>query len=95
VGTGEAINEEAATGEWDPYPERASGSLDGDNGHPAALDGDVINHQGKYYTLKVAKLYDLPPQPCPSTSPPWKGRACDWQGDTATANKRLGERHQA
>src|SRR5438477_8768705 len=61
VGTGEAINEEAATGEWAAYPERAERLAEAITVIRKLWTGDVINHQGKYYTLKVAKLYDLPP----------------------------------
>ena len=33
--------------------------------------GDVVSHDGKYFTLERAKLYTRPPddQPCRSTSP--------------------------
>ncbi|MFL5731826.1 MAG: TIGR03557 family F420-dependent LLM class oxidoreductase [Chloroflexia bacterium] len=65
VGTGEAINEEAATGRWDPYPVRAERLVEAILVIRKLWTGDMINHQGRYYTLKTAKLYDLPPVPVP------------------------------
>jgi TAT-translocated FGD2 family F420-dependent dehydrogenase len=65
VGTGEAINEEAATGQWAAYSERAERMVEAVEIIRKLWTGDVINHQGKYYTIKTAKLYDLPPQPVP------------------------------
>jgi TAT-translocated FGD2 family F420-dependent dehydrogenase len=65
VGTGEAINEEAATGEWAGYQERADRMVEAIEIIRKLWSGEVVNHQGKYYTIKTAKLYDLPPQPVP------------------------------
>src|SRR5207247_1347889 len=65
VGTGEAINEEAATGEWAGYAERAERMVEAIGIIRKLWSGEVINHQGQYYTIKTAKLYYLPPQPVP------------------------------
>jgi G6PDH family F420-dependent oxidoreductase len=65
VGTGEAINEEAATGEWGNYTERAERLVEAISLIRKLWTGDIIDHRGKYYTTKAAKLYDLPPEPVP------------------------------
>src|SRR5438067_1441744 len=65
VGTGEAINEEAATGEWAGYAERAERMVEAIGIIRKLWSGEVVNHQGKFYTIKTARLYDLPPQPVP------------------------------
>ena len=65
VGTGEAINEEAATGEWGAYQERAERMVEAIGIIRKLWSGEVVNHQGKYYTIKSARLYDLPTRPVP------------------------------
>jgi len=65
VGTGEAINEQAATGEWGGYAERADRMVEAIEIIRKLWTGEVIDYQGKYYTLVSAKLYDLPSQPVP------------------------------
>jgi TAT-translocated FGD2 family F420-dependent dehydrogenase len=65
VGTGEAINEEAATGEWGPYAERAERMIEAVDLIRKLWTGEIIDHHGKYYKTVAAKLYDLPPEPVP------------------------------
>ena len=65
VCTGEAINEEAATGQWGGYTERAERLVEAVKLICELWTGEVVNFQGKYYTTRSAKLYDVPPQPIP------------------------------
>jgi len=65
VGTGEAINEEAATGQWGNYKERAERLVEAVQLIRELWTGEVVSFQGKYYTTKSTKLYDVPSQPVP------------------------------
>lgn len=65
VGTGEAINEEAATGEWGNYTERADRMVEAIRLIRKLWSGEIVDYSGKYYTTKSAKLYDLPSVPVP------------------------------
>jgi TAT-translocated FGD2 family F420-dependent dehydrogenase len=65
VGTGEAINEEAATGQWAPYKERAGRLIESIQLIRQLWTGEVVNFEGKYYRTKSAKLYDVPRIPVP------------------------------
>jgi F420-dependent hydroxymycolic acid dehydrogenase len=65
VGTGEAINEEAATGQWGGYKERAARLVEAVQLIRELWTGEVVNHEGQYYTTRSAKLYDVPPEPIP------------------------------
>lgn len=64
VGSGEALNEEAATGVWPNWPERWERLAEAIGVIRALWSGQSVAHHGKYYTVE-AKLYDLPPQPIP------------------------------
>jgi coenzyme F420-dependent glucose-6-phosphate dehydrogenase len=65
VGTGEALNEYAATGVWPGYNERRD-QLEESIGLMRALwTGEKITHQGEYYETQQAKLYTRPDEPVP------------------------------
>ncbi|MGA7263077.1 MAG: TIGR03557 family F420-dependent LLM class oxidoreductase [Stellaceae bacterium] len=64
VGSGEALNEEAATGVWPKWPERWERLVEAIGIIRALWNGEQLAHQGKYYNVE-AKLYDPPPQPIP------------------------------
>jgi F420-dependent hydroxymycolic acid dehydrogenase len=64
VGSGEAVNEEAATGLWPKWPERWERLIEAIGIIRALWDGEQVAHHGKYYNIE-AKLYDPPPQPIP------------------------------
>ncbi|MGI8588046.1 MAG: TIGR03557 family F420-dependent LLM class oxidoreductase [Chloroflexia bacterium] len=65
VGTGEALNEQAATGEWGKYQERGDRLVEALEIIRGLWAGGIVNHQGRYYRVESAKLYDTPPQPIP------------------------------
>jgi TAT-translocated FGD2 family F420-dependent dehydrogenase len=64
VGSGEALNEQAATGEWPAWAERWERLVEAIGIIRALWSGKAVDHQGKFYTVK-GKLYDAPPQPIP------------------------------
>lgn len=64
VGSGEALNEEAATGMWPKWPERWDRLIEAIDIIRSLWSGEAVSHKGKYYTVE-AKLYDPPPQPIP------------------------------
>ncbi len=64
VGSGEALNEQAATGEWPKWQERWDRLIEAMDIIRALWTGQPVSHKGKYYSVE-AKLYDPPPQPIP------------------------------
>jgi TAT-translocated FGD2 family F420-dependent dehydrogenase len=64
VGSGEALNEQAATGEWPKWPERWDRLIEAIGIIRELWSGRPVSHKGTYYTVE-AKLYDPPPQPIP------------------------------
>jgi TAT-translocated FGD2 family F420-dependent dehydrogenase len=65
VGTGEALNEVAAGGGWGDYEERAVRLEEAVSIIRQLWSGTMVNHQGQYYQVNNAKLYDVPPMPIP------------------------------
>jgi len=65
VGTGEALNEQAAGGGWGEYAERAERLIEAVQVIRSLWRGEIVNHSGRYYTVQNAKLYDVPDQPVP------------------------------
>jgi TAT-translocated FGD2 family F420-dependent dehydrogenase len=64
VGSGEALNEQAATGEWPKWPERWDRLIEAIGIIRELWAGQQVSHQGKHYTVN-AKLYDPPARPIP------------------------------
>jgi TAT-translocated FGD2 family F420-dependent dehydrogenase len=64
VGSGEALNEQAATGEWPKWPERWDRLIEAIGIIRELWSGRPVSHKGTYYTVE-AKLYDPPPKPIP------------------------------
>lgn len=64
VGSGEALNEQAATGEWPDWEGRWERLIEAVAIIRKLWAGDYIYHHGKYFEVE-AKLYDTPPQPIP------------------------------
>jgi F420-dependent hydroxymycolic acid dehydrogenase len=60
VGTGEAINEQTVTGQWENYQERANRLVEAVQLIRRLWSGEWVTHQGAYYTLNEGKIYDLP-----------------------------------
>ena len=64
VGSGEALNEQAATGSWPKWPERSARLVEATEIIRKLWTGDQVAHDGKYYNVN-AKLYDPPTTPIP------------------------------
>lgn len=64
VGSGEALNEEAATGSWPKWQERSERLIEATELIRKLWSGGTVNHKGRYYTVN-AKLYDPPAKPIP------------------------------
>ena len=58
VGSGEALNEQAATGQWPKWAERWERLTEAIGIIRALWSGQQVAHRGKYYTVD-AKLYEL------------------------------------
>ena len=65
VGTGEALNEYAATGMWPEYEERQERLLEAINLIRALWSGEEVTFKGKYYQTRKARLYTPPAAPIP------------------------------
>ena len=64
VGSGEALNEQAATGRWPDWDERWERLIEAIGVIRQLWTGEQISHRGKYYKVD-ARLYDAPPEPIP------------------------------
>jgi coenzyme F420-dependent glucose-6-phosphate dehydrogenase len=65
VGTGEALNEYAATGAWPGYRERQQRLEEAIDLIRRLWTGDEITYKGRYYQTRKARLYTRPEQPMP------------------------------
>ncbi|MGH2347670.1 MAG: TIGR03557 family F420-dependent LLM class oxidoreductase [Chloroflexota bacterium] len=64
IGSGEALNEEAACGTWGKYEERAERMVEAVSVIRQLWTGEEVNHQGTYFQVH-GRLYDPPAQPIP------------------------------
>ncbi len=65
VGTGEALNEYAATGKWPGYQERQKRLAEAMELTRALWCGGQVSYEGTYYQTHKAKLYTPPASPIP------------------------------
>ena len=64
VGSGEALNEQAAIGSWPKWPERSERLIEATEIIRRLWTGKQIAHEGKYYKVN-ARLYDPPAKTIP------------------------------
>jgi F420-dependent hydroxymycolic acid dehydrogenase len=64
LGSGEALNEEAATGSWGKWSERSERLIEATQLIRRLWSGEPVSHQGTHFTVN-AKLYDVPREPVP------------------------------
>lgn len=64
AGSGEALNEQAATGTWPKWQERWDRLVEALTIIRQLWTGQQVTHSGTYYTV-TGKLYDPPTQPIP------------------------------
>jgi coenzyme F420-dependent glucose-6-phosphate dehydrogenase len=65
VGTGEALNEYSATGQWPEYGTRRSQLKEAIELMRALWSGETITHKGDFYQTRKAKLYTCPRESIP------------------------------
>lgn len=65
VGAGEALNEEAATGEWGDYTERSARLAEAVDLIRRLWSGERVSFDGRYYHTDRARIYDLPEHSLP------------------------------
>lgn len=65
LGTGEALNEYAATGMWPGYDERQERLQEAIELIRELWSGKEVTYRGKYYQTHKARLYTLPAKPVP------------------------------
>jgi TAT-translocated FGD2 family F420-dependent dehydrogenase len=64
LGSGEALNEQAATGEWPAWRERWDRLIEAVTIIRDLWTGEPVHHKGTHFTVD-GKLYDVPTQPIP------------------------------
>jgi F420-dependent hydroxymycolic acid dehydrogenase len=64
LGSGEALNEEAATGHWPAWKERWDRLIEAVGIIRRLWSGQAVHHKGTHYTVD-GRLYDPPAQPIP------------------------------
>ncbi|HEX4204391.1 MAG TPA: TIGR03557 family F420-dependent LLM class oxidoreductase [Ktedonobacteraceae bacterium] len=65
VGTGEALNEFAATGQWPGYGQRRKRLAEAVEMIRTLWQGEQVTYEGAYYQMRKAKLYTPPASPIP------------------------------
>jgi coenzyme F420-dependent glucose-6-phosphate dehydrogenase len=65
LGAGEALNEHIIGGEWPEVGIRSAMLFEGIEVIKKLFSGDVVRHDGEYFTLQSAKLYTRPEQAVP------------------------------
>lgn len=65
LGTGEALNEYAATGQWPDYNTRQAQMIEAVSLIRALWRGEPVSHHGQYYQTRQARLYTRPADPIP------------------------------
>jgi F420-dependent hydroxymycolic acid dehydrogenase len=65
VGTGEAVNELAATGQFGRYAERHDRLIEAITLIRQLWSGQRVSFRGRYFQTEQLRLYELPPQPPP------------------------------
>ena len=65
LGAGEALNEHVIGGEWPEVGIRSAMLFEAIEVITKLFSGNVVKHDGEYFTLESAKLYTRPDQPVP------------------------------
>ena len=97
VGSGEALNEKAATGEWPNWEERWEKLAEAIKIIRALWTGEFMSHKGKHYAME-GKLYDRPPQPIPlltAANGPKAMRLAGLHGDGLITDPKTWKQHKA
>ncbi len=97
IGSGEALNEEAATGEWPNWQERSERFIEAAEIIRELWKGSQISHKGKFYSVN-ARLFDPPPKPIPllmAANGPKAMRRAGQYGDGLITDPRTWKQHKS
>ena len=97
VGSGEALNEQAATGTWPRWQERWDRLVEAIRVIRALWAGDAVKFNGKYYTVD-AKLYEPPKSPIPlltAANGPKAMKLAGTYGDGLITDPKTWKQHKA
>jgi F420-dependent hydroxymycolic acid dehydrogenase len=76
AGSGKALNEQIATGEWPKWQERCDRLVEAITVIRQLWTGQDVSFKGEYYTIN-AKLYDPPSRPIPLLTAANGKKSCD------------------
>ncbi len=97
IGSGEALNEQAALGSWPKWQERSERLIEATDIIRRLWTGEQIAHKGKYYTVD-AKLYDPPSKPIPllmAANGPKAMRRAGQYGDGLVTDPKTWKQHKS
>jgi len=97
VGSGEALNEEAGTGQWPKWPERSERLVEATDLIRKLWAGGQVIHNGKYYQANM-KQYDRPAKPIPllmAGNGPKAMRRCGQYADGLITDPKTWKEHKA
>ncbi len=97
IGSGEALNEEAAVGFWPKWPERSERLVEAAEVIRQLWGGQQIAHNGKYYKVN-ARLYDPPAKPIPlmmAGNGPKAMLRCGQHGDGLITDPKTWKEHKS
>jgi G6PDH family F420-dependent oxidoreductase len=96
LGAGEALNEHVIGGEWPEIGVRSAMLFEAIEVIKKLFSGEVVKHDGEYFTLESAKLYTRPEQPVPiyvATAGPYNakrsGRHADGMITVGAADEKI------
>ena len=97
LGSGEALNEQAATGEWPAWRERWDRLIEAVTIIRKLWTGQALRHKGAHYTVD-GKLYDPPAQPIPlllAANGPKAMKLAGEHGDGLITDPQTWKQHKA
>jgi TAT-translocated FGD2 family F420-dependent dehydrogenase len=96
IGSGEALNEQAAIGSWPKWPERSERLVEASDVIRQVWTGKPLDHKGKYYQVTM-RLYDPPQQPIPllmAGNGPKAMHRCGMHGDGLITDPKTWKNHK-
>jgi TAT-translocated FGD2 family F420-dependent dehydrogenase len=97
VGSGEALNEQAAMDKWPKWPERSERLVEATDLIRRMWTGEKVSHDGKYYSVN-ARLHDVPPQRIPllmAANGPKAMRRCGQYADGLVTDPKTWKEHKS
>lgn len=97
LGSGEALNEEAAVGFWPKWVERSERLIEATQLIRQLWAGETVDHKGRYYKVH-ARLYDPPAKPIPilmAANGPKAMRRAGLYGDGLITDPKTWKEHRS